>query len=186
MAKCPESGKPVAPNEDVAHPDSRAVRKAWWVRLLVGRRPRRTFIRLIVVVAAILLVQKWLFVAVRVTGRSMEPTLRNGRISVLNLMAYRSRNPQRGDVVGIQLKGRRMILLKRVVGLPGERVQVLDGKVWINGQPLPEPYARGNQVPSTERESALKPGEYFVIGDNRDITEYGKVDRTELKGKVLF
>ena len=160
--------------------------RSWWGRILVGRRPRRTFIRLIVVVAVVWLVQKWLFVPVKVTGRSMEPTMRNGRISVLNLMAYRVTGPQRGDVVGIQLKGRRMILLKRVLGLPGERVQVLNGKVWINGQPLHEPYAHGDQVPSTDEESVLKPSQYFVIGDNRDVSEYGNVDRTELKGKVLF
>ena len=160
--------------------------RSWWGRILVGRRPRRTIVRLIVVVVAVFLAQKWLFVPVKVTGRSMEPTMRNGRISVLNLMAYRVRGPQRGDVVGIQLKGRRMILLKRILGLPGERVRVLDGKVWINGQPLHEPYARGDQVPSTDQESVLKPNQYFVIGDNRDVTEYGNVDRTELKGKVLF
>ena len=160
--------------------------RSWWGRLLVGRRPRRTFIRLIVVVAAMLLVQKWLFVPVKVTGRSMEPTMRNGRLSVLNLMAYRVGEPQRGDVVGIQLKGRRMILLKRILGLPGERVQVRDGKVWINGQPLHEPYAHGDQIPSTVPESALKPNQYFVIGDNRDVSEYGNVERAELKGKALF
>ena len=160
--------------------------RSWWGRILVGRRPWRTFIRLVVVVAVVLLAQKWLFVPVKVTGRSMEPTLRNGRINVLNLMAYRLREPHRGEVVGIQLKGRRMLLLKRILGLPGERVQVRDGKVWINGRPLDEPYAQGDQIASTDQESVLKPNQYFVIGDNRDVTEYGNVDRTELKGKVLF
>jgi signal peptidase I len=160
--------------------------RSWWGRILIGRRPRRTLIRLIIVVAVILLAQKWLFLAVKVTGRSMEPTMRDGRISVLNRVAYCGRDPRRGDVVGIQLKGRRMLLLKRIVGLPGERVHVQDGQVWINGQPLHEPYAQGDQIQCTNQESVLRPGQYFVIGDNRNLSEYGNVDRTELKGKVLF
>ena len=160
--------------------------QSWWGRLLVGRHPRRTFIRLSLVVAVLLSVHQWVFIPVNVTGHSMEPTLRNGRISVLSPLAYRLADPRRGDLVGIQLHGRRMVLLKRIVGLPGEQIQVRDGKVWINGQPLHEPYARGDQVPSMDQASALKPHQYFVIGDNRDVSEYGNVDHSELKGKVLF
>lgn len=160
--------------------------RSWWGRILVGRRPARTFLRLIVVVALMLILTKWCFLPVRVTGRSMEPTYRNGRISMINLLAYRRQEPRRGDVVAIQLQGRRMIILKRIVGLPGERVLIRDGHALVNGTPLDEPYARGRDVPPMNQEAELRSHQYLVIGDNRDVSEYGLVDRSEIKGKVLF
>jgi signal peptidase I len=160
--------------------------RSWWGRILVGRKPARTFLRLIVIVLLTLVLTKWCFLPVRVTGRSMEPTYRNGRVSVVNLLAYYGREPRRGDVVAIQLSGRRMIILKRIVGMPGERVLVRDGRTYINGAPADEPYARGRDIPPMTREVELGPRQYLVIGDNRDISEYGIIHRAEIKGKVLF
>ena len=142
--------------------------------------------RLIVIVVVILVVKKWCLVPIRVTGHSMEPTFRDGRISVINLLIYRWQEPRRGDVVAVQEHDRRMILLKRVVGLPGERVLVRDGRTMVDGTLLDEPYARGHDMESMTNEFELGPGEYFVVGDNRDITAYGPVDLAEIKGKVLF
>ena len=78
-------------------------------RVVIGRNPRLTFIRLILTVGLILVVTKTCLVPIRVTGRSMEPTYRNGRVNLLNLLAYRMSEPRRGDVVGIRQEGRRMI-----------------------------------------------------------------------------
>jgi len=160
--------------------------RSWWGRLLVGRRPVRTLLRAIVLAVVVLTLVKWCFVPIRVTGHSMEPTYRNGRLNVLNLLAYHRRDPQRGDVVGIRLREHRMVRMKRVMGLPGERVSLRAGVVIINGTALTEPYAQGHEVPSTEEEAELGPNEYFVVGDNRDVSEYGIVARSEIMGKVLF
>jgi signal peptidase I len=158
----------------------------WWGRMLIGRRPKRTLARLIVLVVASFVLFKFLFIAIRVTGHSMEPTYRDGRINFVNRISYRRHGPNRGDVVALREDGSRLVLMKRVAGLPGERVAVRRGRVIINGVPLDEPYVRGTEIPPTRNETRLKSNEYFVIGDNRDITAYGTVYRHEIIGKVVF
>ena len=62
----------------------------------------------------------------------------------------------------------------------------MDGRVIVNGKPLNELYARGRSIPSTEEAVTLGKREFFVIGDNRDVSEYGRVEHDEILGKVLF
>jgi signal peptidase I len=154
--------------------------------MLIGRRPKRTLARLSVLVVVSVVLFRFLFIGIRVTGHSMEPTYRDGRINFVNRISYRHHGPNRGDVVAVREDDSRLVLLKRVVGLPGERVAVRRGKVIINGRALDEPYARGNEIPPTRGEARLQANEYFVIGDNRDITAYGVVYRHEIIGKVVF
>ena len=78
------------------------------------------------------------------------------------------------------------MLLKRVVGMPGERVALRSGHVLVNGTILEEPYAKGSELPPTQGELLLQDDEYFVIGDNRDISAYGTVHKHEMIGKVVF
>lgn len=159
---------------------------SWWGCLLIGRRPLVTLIRLLVLVVISLVAFRLVLIPIQVTGHSMEPTYRNGRINFLNQLAYRRRAPQRGDVVGIRFDESRLVLLKRVVGLPGERLAVRQGRVIVDGEPLAEAYARGQDLSSGRRETTLGPDEYFVIGDNREESAFGVVRRREIKGKVLF
>ena len=154
--------------------------------MVVGRNPLVTFIRLILTVSIILIVTKTILLPIRVTGHSMEPTYRDGRFNMLNLLAYQRSEPKRGDVVGIRRTGHRMIVLKRILGLPGERVLLRGGVVRINGVPLEEPYARGHSIPSMKREIELGPTQYFAVGDNRDVTAYSDIERSEILGKILF
>jgi signal peptidase I len=158
----------------------------WWARLVVGRRPWVTLIRLVVLVAVSLVLFRGVFVPIRVVGSSMEPSYRNGRINFLSRWAYRSTLPRRGDVVGIRKEGSKVVVLKRIVGMPGERVTVRGGRVLVNGLPLREPYAQGYGIPSTQLPRLLGPEEYFAIGDNRELTLYGVVNRSEILGKVLL
>jgi len=174
---------------------------SWWGRLLVGRRPARTLTRLIVLILVSFVLFKFLFLPIRVVGNSMAPTYHNGRINLINLLAFHWHAPKRGDVVAVQLDmpvndtGKRadkppaksrLVLLKRVVALPGERVAVRAGIVVVNGKTLDEPYANVADNPPTQRELKLGRDEYFVIGDNRDISAYGKVHQHEVIGKVVF
>jgi signal peptidase I len=158
----------------------------WWARLVIGRRPWVTLIRLLVLVAVSLVLFRGVFVPIRVVGSSMEPSYRDGRINFLGRWAYRSTSPRRGDVVGIRKVGSKVVVLKRIVGMPGERVTVRGGRVLVNGLPLAEPYAQGQGIPSTRLPLSLGPEEYFAIGDNREVTLYGVVNRSEIMGKVLF
>ena len=76
--------------------------------------------------------------------------------------------------------------LKRIVGLPGERVALLGDRVWIDGRPLDEPFVLfpGRFVPP--RQFTVEPDHYFVIGDNRNVSEFRQVPVWQLVGKVLF
>ena len=154
--------------------------------MLIGRRPARTLARLIVLILVSFVLFKFLFLPIRVVGNSMVPTYHNGRINFVNRLAFRWHGPKRGDVVAVRLDKSRLVLLKRVVGLPGERIAVRAGRMVVNGRTLDEPYANVSGSPPSQSEIVLGPDEYFVIGDNRDISDYGTVHRHEVIGKVVF
>jgi signal peptidase I len=116
----------------------------------------------------------------------MEPTYRNGRVNFINRLAYLRSEPRRGDVVGLQRKPSRVLVLKRIVGLPGERVAVRYGRLFIDDELLEEDYTDGQPITMTRGERELGPGEYFAIGDNRDLTAFFVVERGDIRGKVLF
>jgi signal peptidase I len=157
-----------------------------WVRLVIGRHPRWTLARLGVLILTSAVLFKFIFVPIRVTGRSMEPTYADGRVNFVNQISYRTRPPQRGDVVGIRLEGTRMVVLKRIVGLPGERVALRRGMIFIDGRKLEEAYTRKVNSTLSSREIRLGAEEYFAIGDNRLSSAFDVVRRQEIKGKVLF
>ncbi len=90
-----------------------------------------------------------------------------------------------GDIVIIKTTGERVTILKRILGLPGDRIRMLDGKIFINDKELNEPYIKQNGG-WRERELELKPDVYWAIGDNRAISEFGKVHASMLVGKILF
>jgi len=159
---------------------------SWWMRLVVGRRPLRTLVRLAVVVVLTVVLFRVLFIPIKVTGSSMEPTYHNGRINFINRSAYFRHGPNRGDVVAIQTEDSRFPILKRVLGLPGENIVLRNGRVAVNGEFLEEPYVRGVGAARETKMTSLNEDQYFVIGDNREVTAYGKVTREQIKWKVLF
>jgi signal peptidase I len=126
----------------------------------------------------------------RVEGASMDPTLHTGQYLLINKVLYaradgtfleriipdRTPNdqpnfifggPQRGDVIVFQSPGQTdKDFIKRVIGLPGETVRIVDGTVFINGRPLDEPYLTHHATYDFEQK-VIPPGNYFVLGDNR-------------------
>ncbi|MGQ9626591.1 MAG: signal peptidase I [Anaerolineae bacterium] len=124
----------------------------------------------------------------RVNGDSMEPSLSDGQFLLISKISYYFNPPARGDIVVIWSPGEPgLALVKRVVGLPGEKVLVRAGQVFINGKRLPEPYVLhgggGDYGPI-----ALKPGEYFILGDNRPISsdsrQWGPIPAERIIGKA--
>jgi len=158
-------------------------------RILLGPDPKRTLIRVGVLAVASILTFGWLLTPIHVRGISMEPTYRDGRLNLVNRVIYRFRSPARGDVVAIRLAGPHVLYVKRVVGLPNERVGIVDGVVHIDGAPLPEPYVRQRQ-PWNYGQVTVGPREYFVVGDNRAMRatdhDFGRVDARRILGNLLF
>lgn len=132
---------------------------------------------------------------VAVIGASMEPALRAGDHLLVSRLAYRLRPPRRGDVVFLRSRagGGAAVpeCIKRVVGLPHERVQVQAGVVTVDGHLLPEPYlpprTAASSAPATWR---LGADEYFVLGDNRahssDSRSFGPVRRRAIIGHAWY
>lgn len=157
--------------------------------LLIGRSPGLTLLRAAVMAAVLLGGSRAILSPVRALGISMQPTYGEGELLWLNRLAYRVGLPRRGDVVAITLAGDRAVLVKRIIGLPGERVRLDDGEVYVDDRRLDEPYRR---LPSdwSVDELMLGPDEYYVVGDNRsmpvNLHDFGTATRDRLLGRLLW
>lgn len=123
----------------------------------------------------------------RIEGPSMMPNLQQGQYVIINKIVYRLGSPQRGDIIVFhhpRNPGRDLI--KRIIGLPGETVEIRDGKVQADGTPLDEPYVFYDSHYSGHYQ--LGPDEYFVLGDNRpnsdDSHNWGTLTRDQIVGKA--
>jgi signal peptidase I len=164
-----------------------------WLRIiLVGRNPRTTLVRIVVLVAIVFLGRAYVLAPIKVVGPSMMPTYQERGINFINRLAYLRTDPQRGDVVAIRFSGEDIMLMKRIIALPGETILIRNGQVFINGEPLDEPYLDRENYPSDwDRPSrTLGPNEYYVTGDNRSMPrrfhQEGVTTRDRIVGKVLL
>jgi signal peptidase I len=167
-----------------------------WIKTVVfGRNPKRTAIRLAILIVGSFVVFKFVLIPVKITGISMEPTYHNGRVDFINRLAYVRNEPQRGDIVGIRLAGNHVLFMKRIIGLPGETVAFSRGTLMIDGQPMEEPYVKAHNEDwdssdATLKEVKLKSNEYYVVGDNREMPpsyhEHGTALRNRIVGKLLL
>ncbi|MDD3411450.1 MAG: signal peptidase I [Eubacteriales bacterium] len=117
-----------------------------------------------------LLIRTFLFEPIRVDGGSMMDTLQNGEIMFVTKPEYLFGEPQRGDVVICKYPGRTENFVKRLMGVPGDVIEVRSNVVYRNGEALEEPYltADRNDDGFSMEAYTLGEGEYFVMGDNRD------------------
>jgi signal peptidase I len=134
------------------------------------------------------LINLFLAQATRVYGSSMEPNLHTDQRLVVEKVSYRLHEPRRGDVVVLRLPERGPeLLIKRVIALPGETIEIRDGQVLIDGTALSEPYltqeTRGQYGPVV-----VPPGHVFVMGDNRgasnDSRVFGAVEQSRIVGRA--
>lgn len=107
----------------------------------------------------------------RVQGQSMEPTLHNEDNLLIDKISYRFREPKRYEIIVFPYKHEEdTYYIKRIIGLPGEKIQIVDGKVYINDKPLGEHYGKEEMLEGGIAENKIQLGddEYFVLGDNRN------------------
>lgn len=174
-------------------PTIEAPRRApWWQIIVMGRNPKVTAVRLLVMVLLVVAIFHYVILPIRVTGISMQPTYRDGQKLYINALSLWRQPPQRGDILAIRTSGLHNLLLKRVIALPGEHVRIVRGRVLINGELLDEPYLVNPAPwnwPKGHAEEVMGPDEYLMIGDNRtmrvDEHEFGAAKREKLVGRVM-
>jgi signal peptidase I len=153
----------------------------------------------VVAVAAVtvFIIRYFLFKPFYVKGASMEPTFQENEYLIIDEITYRFRQPMRGEVVVFKYPDvQRDYFLKRIIGLPGERVKVTDGKVTVyntqhpEGIVIDEKYLSAEILTVGEQDITLNDHEFFVLGDNRplsyDSRRFGPVDRDQLVGRVIL
>jgi signal peptidase I len=163
------------------------------------------FVKVILIALAIILpIRYFIFQPFIVSGSSMEPNYSNGQYLIIDEISYRFTEPARGDVVVIRYpKDRKQFFIKRIIGLPGEKVLIDNGRVTIvndanpEGVTLSEEYlpSQGLTFPHNtaliggKKSITLKTDEYFMMGDNRlassDSRDWGILKRDDMIGKVF-
>lgn len=139
----------------------------------------------------------------QVNGQSMEPTFMSGEYVLTDKVSYRLGEPERGDVIVFHAppeancpEGTGCDFIKRILAVPGETVTIQDSTIFVNGQPITEPYIPAEYQtlpgPYMNRISTvtLGPGEFFAVGDNRphssDSRSWGPVTKSDIVGRAFF
>ena len=155
-----------------------------------------SWIQILVAAAAIAFVLNTFIIAnSEVPSGSMENTIMTGDRVIGSTLSYRFEDPKRGDIAIFRFPDNEKIYyVKRIIGLPGETVDIVDGKVYINGsdEPLDEPYIREPMIPEAPMHFEVPENSYFMMGDNRNYSmdarrwENTYVKREKIIAKVLF
>ena len=136
------------------------------------------------IILLIVFIRSFIVTPVRVNGDSMYPTLKDGEIMLLNKINYRFNDIKRFDIVVIKAPGE--LIIKRVIGLPGEKIKYENGKLYINGKYVKENFTHDG----TDDFAEVKIGKnkYFVMGDNRDNSMdsryFGAFDKKSIRGRT--
>lgn len=158
----------------------------------------KVWIKDIAVAIVIALVIIFFFKPTLVKQSSMEPNFYENNYLFVSRQAYHLfGDPERGDVVVVhsslvQETGAEKMLIKRIVGLPGETIEIIDHTVHINGEPLEEPYLKEDDATGDMEAVVVPDGEYFCMGDNRRVSidsrdpDVGSIPRENIIGKVVL
>ena len=141
------------------------------------------------VAAVLFLVINAISARIRVEGFSMEPTLHDGELVIVNKLSYWFGEPQRGEIIQFRPpQNPDEPYIKRIIGLPGDRIRVINGEVYVNDERIDEPYIAA--APRYQSEWGVPEDSLFVLGDNRnnssDSHSWGPVPMENVIGRALF
>ena len=138
----------------------------------------------LIIIVVVILIRTFIITPVRVDGASMNKTLENGQI----LLLYKLGSIKRFDIVVLDEEIEDEIIIKRIIGMPNDTVEIKNGKIYVNDEEIEEEYAYGQT--SDYDKITLKDDEYFILGDNRPISKdsryFGPVKEDEIIGKIIF
>ena len=139
----------------------------------------------IVIIVVILLIKQFIVTPIRVNGASMDDTLKDKDIMILDKISYRFSDIKRFDIVVIKLEDE--YIVKRVIGLPKEKVEYKDNKLYINGKEVKENFSH-KEIKDYVLEEEIPDDYYFVVGDNRPVSldsrVIGLINRKNILGKT--
>ncbi|MFC4076554.1 signal peptidase I [Salinithrix halophila] len=148
-------------------------RKTIWITLLLA---------LAVIVIGFVIFNSF-YTFYRVNGTSMEPTLKNGEIYLVD---KGNQSIERGDIIVFHSSPDNLTFIKRVIGLPGEKVAIHENRVYINGKILPEPYIRNHPAIEKHKSVTVPPDHVYVLGDDRvksvDSRQIGPIFKEKIIG----
>lgn len=159
------------------------------------------WVRDIVIAIAIALLISMIIKPTVVKESSMEPNFYANDYIFLSRLAYKfGREPQKGDVIVFRSdssslldeKGKNKLLIKRVIGTPGDKIEVSEGEVYINGEPDDQSYTKDGDTTGYVPLTKVPEGKLFCMGDNREVSidsrseEVGFVDQDTIVGKAVF
>ncbi len=136
------------------------------------------------------IIDRFFFSVIQVEGRSMEPTFKHGDMVVLSKIGIREGNLSRGEIILFNHGSR--LYVKRILGLPGERVEISDGDIYIDSKMVKNAFTKEYTYAYNIDKWDLDVGEYFVVGDNRnkdfskDSRIFGPIKIDEIEGKYIF
>lgn len=136
-------------------------------------------------------VRQFFFQPYKVQMGSMLPTLKENNLIIVNKILYRIQSPQRGDIVVFVPPGgeKKVYYVKRIVGLPGDTIEIKDGSVFINNEILKEPYLQ-IETPGKTTLQTLNNDQYFVMGDHRnnslDSRDFGAIGLKSISGRAIL
>lgn len=155
-----------------------------------SRRRTRSVAALLIVAATLVAVRAFVATPIAVSGDSMDPTVGAGDVALVSRLAHTVDALRRGDLVVFR-DPEGTLSLKRVVGLPGDRLMMLDSVLLVNDRPVDERYVDHATIDGTYLGRIVVPaGHVYVMGDNRarsiDSREYGAIDDESIVGRVLL
>lgn len=151
-------------------------------------------IKFVVTIFIILFVLVYVVSVAQVVGDSMHPTLKNQEVLILNKAKYRFFEVERGDIISFTYADTKY-LIKRVIGVPGDTISIVDNTLYINGQAYEEGYLDKDTVTDDFSLSdigyeKIPKDKYFVMGDNRenslDGREIGLIDKKDIIGEITL
>lgn len=160
---------------------------------IAGRKSGwREFVRSIIIALLIVIpIRAWVAQPFIVQGNSMVPSFHHGEYLIIDEFSYHFRKPERGEVVVFRYpRQTSQFFIKRVIGLPGDRIDIKSGSVWVNGDALDEAYLFPLHATVPDASAVLGVDEYFVLGDNREASSdsrvWGNLNERFIVGKTLL